>query len=249
MNNIIYYLRLWQKCGLKVVFNLYFQKKKKNSIICISVKNFNHKIYLRTQTSDIQTFSDLIIGSHNHLDKIQLNKPEIIVDAGANIGITTVIYAKKFPNAHIYAIEPEASNYDILKKNTGKYSNITILQSALWYKHEKLTIKNSNADKWAFAMMPAQTETDSVDSITLDDLFSITKSNTIDYLKIDVEGAEKEIFENAAISNLKKIKMIGIELHDRIVEGCSKAFYARISQLNYKEIRNFTGDHIVEILP
>lgn len=119
IDNIIYYLRLWQKCGLKVVFSLYFQKKKKNSIIRISIKNFNHKIYLRTQTSDIQTFSDLIIGSHNHLDKIQLNKPEIIVDAGANIGITTMIYARKFPKAHIYAIEPEASNYNILKKMPG----------------------------------------------------------------------------------------------------------------------------------
>lgn len=122
------------------------------------------------------------------------------------------------------------------------------MRNALWYKHERLTIKNSNADKCAFRMIPAQIETDTVDSITLDDLFSITKSNTIDYLKIDVEGAEKEIFENIPVSSLKKIKVIGIELHDRVVEGCSKAFYTKISQLNYKDTRNFTGDHIVEIL-
>lgn len=53
--------------------------------------------------------------------------PRVIVDAGANIGLTAVYFANQFPAARILALEPESSNYALLCKNTAAYP-----QAALW---------------------------------------------------------------------------------------------------------------------
>lgn len=46
----------------------------------------------------------------------------------------------------------------------------------------------------------------------------------IDILKMDIEGSEKNVFENAK-DWIDKVGMITVELHDRICMGCSRAFY------------------------
>ena len=57
-------------------------------------------------------------------------------------------------------------------------------------------------------------------------------------LKIDIEGGELDLFKSDSKS-LKKINVIIIELHDRIVKGCTKAFFEfskdRIIIKNYGE--------------
>ena len=58
--------------------------------------------------------------------------PRVVVDAGANIGLSTVFFANKFPQAKIVAIEPEPSNFAMLRDNVAPYPNVTPVQAALW---------------------------------------------------------------------------------------------------------------------
>ena len=58
---------------------------------------------------------------------LNVTHPEVIreihqlyIDAGANIGLTSIYFANKFPNAKIVALEPEIDNYIILQKNIQK---------------------------------------------------------------------------------------------------------------------------------
>jgi FkbM family methyltransferase len=66
--------------------------------------------------------------------------PPVIIDAGANVGLCAVFYANRFPDARIIAIEPEPSNYEMLKKNTAPYPNITTVHAALWKENGPLRL-------------------------------------------------------------------------------------------------------------
>ena len=55
-------------------------------------------------------------------------EPRFIVDVGSNIGLVSIYWAKKYPDAKIISVEPEQSNYEILRINTNPYKNISILK-------------------------------------------------------------------------------------------------------------------------
>ena len=76
----------------------------------------------------------------------------------------------------------------------------------------------------------------------------MSDNGEIDLMKIDVEVAEKEIFEHINIDKFYHCKVISIELHDRIQVGCRRSFYSAIINHPIREIRNYTGDHIIEFL-
>ena len=77
--------------------------------------------------------------------------PRTLVDAGANIGLASLYFANRFPSANIIAIEPEQSNFDLLRKNVAPYETITPIRAALW--HENGIIKLVDPErlgKWGF---------------------------------------------------------------------------------------------------
>lgn len=77
----------------------------KNKIIKVRIKGHKHSILLRNNTSDITVFYQVFFEKSYTVNyKIF---PEIIIDCGANIGLSSIFYTIKFPNAVIYAIEPE----------------------------------------------------------------------------------------------------------------------------------------------
>mgnify|MGYP000361339186 CR=1 FL=1 len=57
-----------------------------------------------------------------------------------------------------------------------------------------------------------------------------------DLLKIDIEGAEKELFSENTDYWLGKVNMIIIELHDWMRKDCSKNFYSAIKKYKYKKM-------------
>ena len=112
-----------------------FEKEK---LLKISLPNFKYPIYIRAQTSDILNAEEIFInGDYN------FNFPENItriIDAGANIGFASIFFSKIFENAKILALEPEKSNFSMLKRNVTFYKNIKTLNKALWAKEANLSI-------------------------------------------------------------------------------------------------------------
>ena len=54
-----------------------------------------------------------------------VDRPSVIIDAGANIGLASIWFASKFPEARILAIEPEKSNYELLVRNVEPLHHVT----------------------------------------------------------------------------------------------------------------------------
>lgn len=148
----------------------------------------------------------------------------------------SVFFANKYPTAVIYAIEPELSNYDLLVKNTYGYKKIVPIQAAIWKDNSPVCIENLDAEKWAFKVTEKKNnETCFINSLTINDILEMANSNFVDILKIDIEGSEKELFEDNLEAWIDKIGIFIIELHECFRKGARSSFYKAISILKYQE--------------
>ena len=193
-------------------------------------------VTLRGKSSDFRVFDEIFIKDQYDSHLLPKN-PKVILDAGANIGLSSIYFAVRFPKSKIFALEPENSNYQILSKNTKSFENIILLKKALWSHSTDLHISNPSAEKWAFNFTESKLSTENLyEGISVEGFMTDYSINEIDILKLDVEGAEKDIFSKN-IDWIPKVKLIIVELHDRIVPGCSREFFASTSQYKFEEYR------------
>lgn len=122
------------------------------------------------------------------------NDPKIIFDVGANIGIFSLHAATLFPGSVIYAFEPSAENFTMLKANTKQFKNIHCLNKAI-SNYNGLAYINDNKNNTAFTISSTATENvlHTCSTITLRTFISEHGINEIDVLKLDCEGAEYDI--------------------------------------------------------
>ncbi len=209
-----------------------------------SVPGLRHHVYMRLRTSDLPLFQGIFVESQYDFELPV--SPKVIVDVGANIGLASVFYANKYPSARVLAIEPEASNFRMLAKNTAPYSNVTAIRAALWKESCEVAISNPNDDPWSFwgfrtadlGRSPEPGQCQSVRAATLDELLKENGVDVVDLLKLDIEGAEKEVFESSA-TWIGRVGAIAIEVHDRFKEGCSNSVCAATTDF---EVRSQRGE-------
>ncbi len=173
------------------------------------------KISIRKNSSDINVLYHILIEKEYKIPFF-IDNPKVIIDAGANIGLTSFYFAIKYPNAKVFAIEPESSNFDFLLKNAKNYKNIIPLQYGIWSKDRKLVVENPKGENWSF--MTKQVENMSqydIDGISVKTLMSNYNIETIDIFKIDIEGAEEELFSKNEKFWLEKTKCIVLEIHNK----------------------------------
>ena len=192
-------------------------------------------IYIRTNTPDlIVAISTLFEKEYNYIHSIN---PKTIIDAGGNIGTSAIFFAKKYPNALIITVEPEESNFDLLLKNTSNFKNIVAIKAAIWGVNDKRTIQNRFTGNWGYTISDTHNKTEStgqkINCITIRSLIEEYNIDTIDILKMDIEGGEKNVLENSS-DWIDSVDIMTVELHDRICMGCDRAFY-----LSTKDFKTF----------
>jgi FkbM family methyltransferase len=194
-------------------------------LFTVHVPGIRHPVHLRFGTSDAWALKEVLLdGEYDFLPRIS---PKVIIDAGANIGLAAVFFANKFPDAMVYALEPEESNFKMLEKNTAAYPQIRPLKTALWNENKQINLVDPSGGHWGFVTRDDGSKPHErlslVEATTLNALMEKLNVERIDILKIDIEGAEKEVFENSA-KWIGKVQIIMVELHDRYRPGCDKAF-------------------------
>lgn len=148
-----------------------------------------------------------------HVDKSHFNLGGVVLDLGANIGAFS-IYAARY-GATVYAIEPEPHNLDALKNNieiNNMTNNIYVCPYAISDYKGTAVINDSGGgssikDDGAFGA--------EVEVMPLNNFFDLYHINSVDVLKIDIEGAEVEVILGASKENLQKCKYITMEFDIR----------------------------------
>jgi FkbM family methyltransferase len=217
-------------------------KSANNPLIKLNWSGLKYPVYLRKNTSDIKTFQQVF---HNKEYDLEINfEPKVIFDLGANVGLAAIYFKNRFPNATIVAVEPESANYEVMVKNTEKYSDIHCLKSGVWNKTTNLKIHDRGYGNWGFITEEVNYEdAETVKAISIDGLMEKYSIQHIDILKIDIESSEKELFDENFEKWLPKVKIIVIELHDFMKEGCSRSFFKALT--NYKFTMKYLGENII----
>lgn len=198
-------------------------------------KRFDLK--LRKKTSDRTVFYNVIV--REQYRDLPVDHPVNIIDAGASIGCTSVCFARFYPDARIIAIEPDRENFDTLLDNIRPCPNIILVKAGLWGKKSGgdmyLKVEDNgrgNRERKTFecTLLEGDGEDNVVRAVTIDEIMSQSGMPYIDISGIDIEGAEKDVFEGDVDSWLPKTGMPGVGLHDRMREGCACAFFAAVAR-------------------
>jgi FkbM family methyltransferase len=191
--------------------------------IRVRVDGVTHPIVLRTRTSDLEVFLAIFANQEYRIDEPRIT-PSTIVDLGANTGLASIYFSTQYPNARIIAVEPEHSNFELLVRNTRNYPNIEAINMAMWSNDGEVRIatgvgQDPDADKWGYRTV--QSGGVAVAGISMRKLMTMKGLSSIDLLKVDIEGAEVELFADPKWMDL--VGLLLIEFHDRLRPGCSDA--------------------------
>lgn len=210
--------------------DFYFRGDSPGRLLKLEFPGLSSPVHLRSGTSDVAVFKNVFLDDA-HLGVALDQEPRTIIDLGANIGLVAIHYANLYPTATIIAVEPDPENFALLVKNTIAYGNIRPLRAAVWSSNIPLQIEDPGRDFWGRTVRPRDASRiigATVPGITVTELMRQFELRSIDLLKIDIEGAEKELFESGCEDWLFSTKAILIELHDRLSPGCSNAFFGAI---------------------
>ncbi|MCX6772871.1 MAG: FkbM family methyltransferase [Candidatus Micrarchaeota archaeon] len=123
--------------------------------------------------------------------------PNAVFDLGANVGYASSYFAACYPEAKIFAIEPEKSNFEALSKNCAPLPNVQCSRIGMGAKKGKMTLYLAAASHaHSVIKMEGSRGTEEVDIENLDD-FAKEHGVQPDLVKCDVEGPEFEIFGNS----------------------------------------------------
>ncbi len=133
-----------------------------------------------------------------------------IIDCGANIGLSIIYFKQLCPDAEIVGFEPDKKIFDILQKNIKSFAcaDVTLIEKAVWNKETEINFWNEGADG---GRMTEKTEVRGSASVQTTSLRKYL-NRPVDFLKIDIEGAETVVLEDCA-DLLHNVKNLFVEYH------------------------------------
>lgn len=205
---ITYWRLLW-----RYAFTVCLLKKKiqKENFFGNTVYFFDYDIFL-------WLFYEIFVRKEYYFTTNQKNPT--IIDCGSNIGMSVLFFKKMFPDAEILCFEPEEETAGLLKKNVeeNKLHGVTIYKAAVSDKEGEIAFYIDKERKGVLAMSTTKQGEEhgvSVKRIKVPATkLSRYITKQIDFLKLDVEGAESEVLQELADQKkLAYIKKMVIEYH------------------------------------
>lgn len=224
------------------------------------------KFRIRRDTSDWNVFVQMFVDEDYRLS-ILARGPELkaiydrivaegrrplIVDCGAYIGLSTVYFQECFPEALIVALEPEASNFQELRRTIGKSGQTFRLNAAISSADGQVWVDDPGLGSWGFRTSPSPSPNAGalpVESISFPTILAqaARHANVEPFLaKIDIEGSENELFESNT-GWVDDFPLLVIELHDWLFPGTanSRSFLRTVVSLDRDFV--YYGENVFSI--
>ena len=194
----------------------YFKILKKRKLRIHSMKN-GAKYFFRPGTEDFGIINEIYVVKEYHRLLNYIKKDSVVIDIGSQIGVFSIFAGLLNKNVKIYCYEPFEPNFNILKKN------IKLNKLDLRIFPFKLGVSGKSG-KRDFIFCPINTgghgfyckDSDKkieIETTTLKNIFDQNKIKQCDFLKMDCEGAEYEIFYKTPKRYLDRIRSISMEYH------------------------------------
>ncbi len=200
-----------------------FLKPGNSTLLKFKVPKYDYEFYCRINKDD---FKIMTIHEDDIITRFTPKEGDIVIDIGAHIGLYTIISSKRVgAQGKVVAIEADPENFEMLNSNIklNQLTNVIPLNYAVFSKETKIKLYlpevESGFTKYKTIMpnwINTQEKFVEVNANTLDYLLQLNqiRQEEVNWIKIDVEGAEFEVLKGAT-NVLSKSKDIAIlmELH------------------------------------
>lgn len=207
-----------------------------------------HPLRLRPGDSDIDVLTQVFIEQHYSGVRVR-NREGLILDCGANVGVSAAYFLSRFPAATVMAVEPDPDNFDLLERNLAAYgARAKPVHAAIWGCDRSLQMRLLPYDDGrSWARQVEETHAAGVAKLKGRSIQSLLDESGFDrlaLLKMDIEGAEVDVFRGSCQDWLSRTDCIAIELHEDTHFGDAKtAFFEAVKPFAPRIMR--TGEIVV----
>jgi FkbM family methyltransferase len=181
-----------------------------------------HPLLLRGGRGDLFVFAQIF--ADREFAPLRQQNFSRIVDLGGNIGLASAWFLNAFPRAKVVTIEANPDNYASLEANLQPYGDrATVVQGGVWWRRAPLALvrRQNESDAHVREALPEDASAEILEGWDVPALMELGGFPEIDLLKIDIEGAEVELFSRGTERWLPQIRNLSIELHG---PECEAAF-------------------------
>jgi FkbM family methyltransferase len=172
----------------------------------------------------IATGGELAVLHHIHIEEeyAPRGRPKTILDLGANAGFATLFFRRRFPEARIVAVEADSSTYTRLVRNVASIRDVTTVHAAIVGRDGPVTFYPS-VESIGSSMLPLPGAGPgvSVPGVSIETLMQQQGLDSVDLLKVDIEGAELEALQAAP---LDRIDEVIAEIHYDLIDANEATF-------------------------
>lgn len=240
------------KNGIKIIYKPYTQdadinfterfkfgnKSKMDKIIDVNkyyfIYDLIHEIYAKNE----------------YFKHFSIKENDTILDAGANIGLFTLLAGKQLKNSgKIIAVEPDDNNFDMLNENIkiNNLTNVVSLKKGLWSSETNLEflIGKRPGEHSLLNNEQFSGEKIIIECVSLDSLLDTFNLSHFDFIKMDIEGAEVEVvLGSTKILEDKRTKWVIEALHQVDGKPAYKKIVPFMMEKNFRilsEVDNYRG--------
>ncbi len=201
------------KINLKYLFVNKFIKLKKENIFQYKISTFDYV--------NVRELFEEIFYRNGYYFKTNKRSP-VIIDCGANMGLSIIYFKWLYPHSIIYGFEPDKRTFELLRKNImgNNLKDVHLINAALSDKNGEIDffIDPKNPGDPAMSTRYGRTKyKTTVQSISLSSFIRDNNIKEIDFIKMDIEGSEKEVIKDLHKNKMfRKIKKLIIEYHHKI---------------------------------
>lgn len=205
-------------------------QEKINNYFPVNIKfrKLTQTIFLRTYKGDIDIFYEIFQKKIYSVPAVTQDV-SVIIDLGANIGLSAIYFTALFPNSRILCVEPGEENFHFLLRNLApgiQSGNILTLKAAVMGSDGMASYVDS---RMQYNGKVTNGDIKNTEAYSMNSLFNKYNIQSADLIKMDIEGAEKELFQNNT-EWLSDVKCLIIEMHsDDIRDSC----IAKLQQNNF----------------
>jgi FkbM family methyltransferase len=217
---------------------LRFSETDRREELTVRLHGASFRVHVRWNRGDPYSLLEVMLGGEysQYLRHVRGGvKIKTIVDLGAHIGAFTLLCAAIFPGADIYGVEPDPGNIEMLQRNLADIKTATArwLRGAAWsYDGETTLVTSERSTEHSLIACEERKGTVTVPCYTVDSIFRKAGFSGIDLLKVDIEGAEREILTDCE-SWISKVSLIIVELHPLVTGFDVKALKAKLEPLGF----------------
>jgi FkbM family methyltransferase len=167
-------------------------------------------IYIRETGSDRFTFKEIFIDRVYQPVLDYVPQCASMIDLGANIGLASLFLSTHY-RCPVFAVEPNPPTYEVLSRNLSRTDIERTVCAGVWSK--AATLSGTRSDDHFSMFSVTESEGGGVSGLPMPEIIARSGFKTVGLLKIDIEGAEREVFRGD-LSWLEAVQAMAIEFHD-----------------------------------